>query len=100
MKEFFQKIVEPLARPLAWLLSLFYDLTHSYGFAVILLTLTVMVLLTPLTIKATSFLGPRYTLTGLPPGEYFVVAVKDVPDISAMSRMAFVMKDGAIYRRP
>ena len=31
--------------------------------------------LTPLTIKTTSFLGPRYTLTGLPPGEYFVVAV-------------------------
>ncbi len=30
---------------------------------------------TPLTIKATSFLGPRFTLTGLPPGEYFVVAV-------------------------
>jgi len=31
--------------------------------------------LTPLTIKAVSFAGPRYTLTGLPPGEYFVVAV-------------------------
>jgi hypothetical protein len=33
---------------------------------------------TPLTIKAASFFGPRYTLTGLPPGEYFVVAV-DAP---------------------
>jgi hypothetical protein len=30
---------------------------------------------TPLTIKVASFLGPRYTLTGLPPGEYYVVAV-------------------------
>lgn len=30
---------------------------------------------TPLTIKTTSFAGPRYTLTGLPPGDYFVVAV-------------------------
>ena len=31
--------------------------------------------LTPLTIKTTTFLGPRYTLSGLPPGEYLVVAV-------------------------
>jgi hypothetical protein len=31
--------------------------------------------LTPLTIKAASFVGPRYKLTDLPPGEYFVVAV-------------------------
>jgi hypothetical protein len=31
--------------------------------------------LTPLTIASTSFAGPRYALTGLPPGEYFVVAV-------------------------
>lgn len=31
--------------------------------------------LTPLSIKVVSFLGQRYTLTGLPPGEYFVVAV-------------------------
>jgi hypothetical protein len=30
---------------------------------------------TPLTIKAASFVGPRYSLTGLPPGEYYVVAV-------------------------
>ena len=53
MKEFLQTIVKPLAQPLAWLLSLFFDLTHSYGFAVILLTGTVMVLVMPLTIKGT-----------------------------------------------
>jgi hypothetical protein len=34
---------------------------------------------TPLTIAVASFLGPRYTLTGLPPGEYFVVAVDAAP---------------------
>ena len=32
---------------------------------------------TPLTIASTSFAGPRYALTGLPPGEYFVVAVDE-----------------------
>ena len=51
---------------------------------------------TPFTIKATSFLGPRYTLTGLPPGEYFVVAVdaasggawRDPAWLDAASRVA------------
>jgi hypothetical protein len=52
--------------------------------------------LTPLTIKAASFAGPRYTLTGLPPGEYFVVAVdaafggawRDPEWLDAASRVA------------
>jgi hypothetical protein len=51
---------------------------------------------TPLTIKAESFVGPRYTLTGLPPGEYFVVAVdaasggawRDPAWLDAASRVA------------
>jgi hypothetical protein len=51
---------------------------------------------TPLTIKAASFFGPRYTLTGLPPGEYFVVAVdaafgaawRDPAWLEAASRVA------------
>ena len=51
---------------------------------------------TPLTIATTSFLGPRYTLTGLPPGEYFVVAVdaasggewRDPAWLDAASRVA------------
>jgi hypothetical protein len=52
--------------------------------------------LTPLTIKTVSFAGPRYTLTGLPPGEYFVVAVdaafgggwRDPAWLDAASRVA------------
>lgn len=52
--------------------------------------------LTPLTIASTSFSGPRYTLTGLPPGEYFVVAVdaafggawRDPAWLDAASRVA------------
>lgn len=52
--------------------------------------------LTPFTIKATSFLGPRYTVTGLPPGDYFVVAVdaafggawRDPAWLDAASRIA------------
>lgn len=51
---------------------------------------------TPITIKSVSFLGPRYTLTGLPPGEYFVVAVdaasggawRDPAWLEAASRVA------------
>ena len=51
---------------------------------------------TPLTIAVASFLGQRYTLTGLPPGEYFVVAVdaasggewRDPTWLDAASRVA------------
>jgi len=38
---------------LAWVLVFFYDLTHSYGFSIILLTITVMAVVTPLTLKGT-----------------------------------------------
>jgi hypothetical protein len=52
--------------------------------------------LTPLTIATTLFRGPSYTLTGLPPGEYFVVAVdaafggewRDPAWLEAASRVA------------
>jgi hypothetical protein len=52
--------------------------------------------LTPLTIAVASFLGPRYSLTGLPPGDYFVVAVdaasggawRDPAWLEAASRIA------------
>ena len=51
---------------------------------------------TPLTIAAATFLGQRYTLTGLPPGEYFVIAVdaasggawRDPAWLDAASRVA------------
>jgi len=51
---------------------------------------------TPLTIRAASFLGQRFTLSGLPPGEYFVVAVdsefggawRDPAWLDAASRVA------------
>jgi hypothetical protein len=51
---------------------------------------------TPLTIVVASVLGQRYTLTGLPPGEYFVVAVdaasggewRDPAWLDAASRVA------------
>lgn len=51
---------------------------------------------TPLTIEVATFVGPGFTLTGLPPGEYFVVAVdgasggawKDPAWLEAASRVA------------
>ena len=33
---------------LAWVLAFFFDLTHSYGLSIILLTITVMAVVTPL----------------------------------------------------
>src|SRR3954452_8580686 len=42
-----------LARPLASLLAFFYSLIPSYMVAIVLLTLAIMLLLTPLTVKST-----------------------------------------------
>ncbi len=40
-----------LAKPMLWLMGIFYDLTNSYGLAIILLTLVVKLILTPVNHK-------------------------------------------------
>ena len=48
-------IFDAIATVLAW----FYELTHNYGLSIMLLTLVIMILLTPLTLKGTrSMLAP------------------------------------------
>src|SRR3954454_3835153 len=42
-----------IAKPLASLLAFFYGLIPSYGVAIVLLTVAIMLLLTPLTVKST-----------------------------------------------
>ncbi len=49
----FDSIFNGLFDGLAWLLALYYLVGHSFGFAIILFTLTVMLLLTPLTLYTT-----------------------------------------------
>jgi len=49
----FDNIFDGLFDGLAWLLALYYLAGHSFGFAIILFTLTVMLLLTPLTLYTT-----------------------------------------------
>jgi YidC/Oxa1 family membrane protein insertase len=46
-------VLDPLFQGLAWLIAQFYALVPSYGLAIALLTITVMVLLAPLTVKST-----------------------------------------------
>src|SRR6202048_1566649 len=45
--------LDPIAKPIAAVLAFFYGLVPNYGVAIILLTISVMVILTPLTIKQT-----------------------------------------------
>src|ERR1700730_15750658 len=45
--------LDPIAKPIAAVLAFFYSLVPNYGIAIILLTIAVMVILTPLTIKQT-----------------------------------------------
>src|SRR3954453_8589224 len=42
-----------IAKPLASLLAFFYGLIPSYGIAIVLLTVAIMLVLTPLTVKST-----------------------------------------------
>ena len=44
---------DPIAKPLAAVLAFFYDLIPNYGIAIVLLTVAMMIVLTPLTIKQT-----------------------------------------------
>ncbi|MDQ1398032.1 MAG: YidC/Oxa1 family rane protein insertase [Acidimicrobiaceae bacterium] len=44
---------ETIARPLSSLLAFFYQLVPSYGIAIVLLTVAVLLVLTPFTVKST-----------------------------------------------
>jgi YidC/Oxa1 family membrane protein insertase len=45
--------LDPIAKPIAAILAFFYSLIPNYGIAIVLLTVLVMLILTPLTIKQT-----------------------------------------------
>jgi len=46
-------VITPFANAFAWLLAGYYAFTHNYGLAIILLTLTVMIVVFPLTRRGT-----------------------------------------------
>jgi YidC/Oxa1 family membrane protein insertase len=50
---FFGSIFSPIFHAIAWLLAFFYGLIPNYAVAIILLTIVIMGLLTPLTVKST-----------------------------------------------
>jgi len=50
---FFGSIFSPVFHAIAWLLAFFYGLIPNYAVAIILLTIVIMGLLTPLTVKST-----------------------------------------------
>jgi YidC/Oxa1 family membrane protein insertase len=45
--------LDPIAKPIAAILAFFYSLVPNYGIAIVMLTVLVMLILTPLTIKQT-----------------------------------------------
>ena len=55
-----------IAKPLASLLAFFYGLIPSYGIAIVLLTLAIMLLLTPLTVKSTRSMLAIFSRRRLP----------------------------------
>lgn len=46
-------VIDYLARPAAWLMSVFYSWTHSYAVSIALMSVVLMIILTPLTLKST-----------------------------------------------
>jgi len=51
--KFFGTIFQPVFHAIAWLLAYFYGLVPNYLFAIVLLTIVIMGVLTPLTVKST-----------------------------------------------
>ena len=50
---FFGSVFSPIFHAIAWLLAFFYGLIPNYAIAIVLLTVVIMGLLTPLTVKST-----------------------------------------------
>src|SRR5579872_2203325 len=46
-------VITPFAQLFGWLLAGYFSFTHSYGLSIVLLTLTVMVIVFPLTRRGT-----------------------------------------------
>jgi YidC/Oxa1 family membrane protein insertase len=53
ISKFFGTIFQPIFHGIAWLLAYFYGLVPNYLFAIVLLTIVIMGVLTPLTVKST-----------------------------------------------
>jgi YidC/Oxa1 family membrane protein insertase len=53
ISKFFGTIFQPIFHGIAWLLAFFYGLVPNYLFAIVLLTIVIMGVLTPLTVKST-----------------------------------------------
>jgi YidC/Oxa1 family membrane protein insertase len=53
ISRFFGTIFQPIFHGIAWLLAYFYSWYPNYAFAIVLLTVVIMGLLTPLTVKST-----------------------------------------------
>jgi YidC/Oxa1 family membrane protein insertase len=53
ISKFFGTIFQPIFHAIAWLLAFFYGLVPNYIFAIVLLTVVIMGILTPLTVKST-----------------------------------------------
>src|ERR1700691_3208279 len=53
ISRFFGTIFQPIFHGIAWLLAYFYGLVPNYLFAIVLLTIVIMGVLTPLTVKST-----------------------------------------------
>jgi YidC/Oxa1 family membrane protein insertase len=53
VSKFFGTIFQPIFHGIAWLLQYFYSWYPNYAFAIVLLTIVIMGILTPLTVKST-----------------------------------------------
>jgi YidC/Oxa1 family membrane protein insertase len=51
--KFFGTIFQPIFHGIAWLMAAFYSLVPNYLFAIVMLTIVIMAVLTPLTVKST-----------------------------------------------
>ncbi len=62
VSKFFGTIFQPIFHVFAWLLAEFYALVPNYLFAIVMLTVVIMALLTPLTVKSTKSMAAMQRL--------------------------------------
>ncbi|HEY1826244.1 MAG TPA: YidC/Oxa1 family membrane protein insertase [Acidimicrobiales bacterium] len=62
VSKFFGTIFQPIFHVFAWLLAAFYSLVPNYLFAIVMLTVVIMALLTPLTVKSTKSMAAMQRL--------------------------------------
>jgi YidC/Oxa1 family membrane protein insertase len=85
-------ILAPLARVLLWVLNYLYEFLHNYGWAIVVMTILINLLLLPLNLKSAQ--GMKKYTEFQKKLEYIKKKYKDDPDTLSREQAALITKHG------